>query len=174
MKKFISLSTILFQLFITFVALFVIYLIFALLDMDEFDMITEGAFLIFQPIFAIILSTLTIVACIIVGLPIRLLPRVKMWWSSRPIIPFITLTIGIILLLLSLNANLTETRIVTIDGIEREKEIPNYSLSLTGWFMTAFSLLHFYPMTVLKWLKDKALTKVPIEMQAALVDRKKP
>jgi hypothetical protein len=148
MGLFINVSTILFQLFKTFFALSVIYLIYALLDMDEFDMITEGAFLIFQPIFAIILSTLTIVACIIVGLPIRLLPSVRNWRSRRPIIPFIVFAIGLILLLLSLN------------DIEKEKEIPNYSLALTGWFLTAFSLLHFYPMTVLKWLKDKALTKV--------------
>jgi hypothetical protein len=48
MKKFVSLPIILFQLFITFITLFVIYLLFALLDMDEFDMITEGAFLIFH------------------------------------------------------------------------------------------------------------------------------
>lgn len=158
MRKLISLSTILFQLFITFVALFVIYIIFALLDMDEFDMITEGAFLIFQPIFAIVLSTLTIIACIIVGLPIRLIPSVKSWWSSKPFIIFLGLTIGIILLLLSLNTNFTETQNFTTDGIEKEKEIPNYSPALTGWFLTAFCLLHFYPLTILKWLKCKTLT----------------
>jgi hypothetical protein len=154
MKKFVSFPVILFQLFITFITLFVIYLIFALLDMDEFDMITEGAFLIFQPILAIILSTFTIVACIIVGLPIRLLPKVKMWWSRRPVIPAIALTVGIILLILSLNENFTETRNTVIDGIEKEKQIPNYKLAFTGWFMTAFALLHFYPMTILELIRD--------------------
>ena len=123
-------------------------------------MITEGAFLIFQPIFAIILSALTIVACIIVGLPIRLIPSLRNWWSRTPVIFFIGLAIGVVLLLLSLNANFTETKTVSIGDVEKEKEIPNYSLALTGWFMTAFSLLHFYPMTILKWLKDKAQTKV--------------
>jgi len=142
MKKFVSLPIILYQLFITFTTLFVIYLILALLDMDEFDMITEGAFQIFQPLFAITLSTLTIVACIIVGLPKRLLPKVKRWWSRRPFIPAVTLTIGIILLLLSLNENFKETRSIAIDGIEREKDVPNYALALTGWFVTAFALLH--------------------------------
>jgi hypothetical protein len=156
----LSLPIILYQLFITFTTLFVIYLIFALLDMDEFDMITEGAFLIFQPLFAIILSTLTIVACTIVGLPIRLLPKVKGWWSRRPFIPAVTLTIGIILLFLSLNENFRETRNIAIDGIEKEKDVPNYDLALTGWFVTAFALLHFYPMAILECLRDKVLKRV--------------
>jgi hypothetical protein len=159
MKKFISLSTILFQLFITFVTLLVIYLVFALLDMDDFDMITEGAFLIVQPIFAIILSTLTIIACIIIGLPIRLIPRVRNWWSQRPILPLLGLAIGVGLLLLSLNANLMETKKVIIGDIEKEKEIPNYPLALTGWLMTAFSLLHCFPMSILEWVKHKAMPK---------------
>jgi hypothetical protein len=155
MKKF-PFPIIIFQLFITFIALFVIYLIFALLDMDDFDMIIEATFLIFQPILAIILSTLTIVACIIVGLPIRLLPKVNLWWRRRPVIPAVALTVGIILLCLS--ANFKETQNIAIDGIEKQNEVPNYSLALTGWFMTAFALLHFYPMHF--WLsKNKRISK---------------
>lgn len=159
MRKLISISTVLFQLFITFGVLFVTYIIFALLDMDEFDLITEGAFLIFQPIFGIILSILTIIVCAIVGLPIRLIPKVYSWWSSKPVLVFACVTVGIILMFLSLNGNFTETAQVTIDGEERSKEIPNSYLVVTGWFLTAFSLLHFYPMPLIEWFKNKIWTK---------------
>lgn len=159
MRKLISISTVLFQLFITFGVLFVTYIIFALFDMDEFDLIREGAFLIFQPIFGIILSILTIIVCAIVGLPIRLIPKVYSWWSSKPVLAFACVTIGIILMFLSLNVNFTETAQVTIDGEERSKEIPNSCLVVTGWFLSAFSLLHFYPMPLIKWFKNKVWTK---------------
>jgi hypothetical protein len=82
-----------------------------------------------------------------------------MWWSRRPVIPAVALTVGIILLLLSLNANFKETRSIVIDGIEKEKEVPNYALALTGWFVTAFALLHFYPMAILECLRDKVLKR---------------
>jgi len=53
-----------------------------------------------------------------------------------------------------------------MDGKEQTKEIPNSILALSGWLLTAFSLLHFYPATIIKWLK-KIRTKTTTKTQAA-------
>jgi hypothetical protein len=158
-KKLISIATIIFQIFIAFVVLFVIYIIFALLDMNDFDFANGVGFLIFQPLYGFIFSALTIAVCITVGLPIRLIPKLFKWWSLKPIIVFVGVIIGLILLIISLNSHFTETTNVTINGEQTVKQIPNITLALTGWFLTAFCLLHFYPLTIIKWFKTKVLTK---------------
>ena len=150
-----SISIIIFQLFITSFILFATYIIFALLDMTEIDMITEIGFVIFQPILGAIISLTTIIICLLIGLPIRLVPKVYKYWTHKPFIVIVSVTIGAILLLLSLNNNFTETTIITIDDQERTKIIPNYYLALTGWFLVAFNLLHFYPMSIINWVKNK-------------------
>ena len=154
-------------MFSTFVVLFVIYIIFALLDMTDFDLPTGVGFLIFQPVFGIILSSFTILVCIILGLPIRLIPKLYRWWSNRPYIIFVGVFVGLTLLLLSLNSHFTETAKVTIDDKEQTKEIPNSMLALTGWVVTSFSFLHFYPMTIIKWIKKKIWTKATTNRQVA-------
>ena len=155
MNKIISLATITFQLFTAFGGLFIIYIIFAVLDMNDFDLPSGIGFLIFQPAYGFIISGLTIVACIILGLPIRLIPRVYNWWSRKPVIIFIGIFIGLILLLLSLNSHFTETAKINVDGVDRTKEIPNSILVSIGWLLTAFCLLHFYPFPIIKWLRKK-------------------
>ena len=135
--------------------------------MTDFDLPTGVGFIIFQPIFGIFLSGLTILACIILGLPIRLIPNIYNWWSKRPYIIFAGIFIGLILVLLSLNSHFTETAKVTIDDEEQTKEIPNSILALTGWALTAFSFLHFYPMTIIKWIKKRIWTKATSNRQVA-------
>src|ERR1700730_10014122 len=127
--------------------------------MNEFDLPSGVGFLIFQPVFGVILSGLTIIACLIIGLPIRLIPELYNWWSKRPLIIFVGVAIGLILLFFSLTSNFTETAKIVIDGEERTKQIPNTILAITGWFLTAFSLLHFYPLTIIKWFKEKIFSK---------------
>lgn len=160
MRKFISTAaTILFQILTTFALLFVVYMIFALLDNDEADLINETALFVIEPIYGIVFSTLTIVACIIVGLPIRLIARLYKWWSSKPLIAFAGIIIGLILLAISYNSHFIETTNVIIDGESKTKQIPNITLVLTGWFLTAFCLLHFYPLTIIKRFKTKLFSK---------------
>ena len=155
MEKIISIATVLFQLFIAFVGLLIIYMVFALLDMTEINFPNAVGFIIFQPLWGILICGLTIIACIILGLPIRLNPKLNKWWSKRPIIIFIGVMIGLLLLLLSLNSHLMQTAKFTIDGKEQTKLIPNSVLVVTGWFLTAFCLLHFYPLAAIKWLIKK-------------------
>lgn len=153
MKKVISIATILFQIFIAFVTLFVIYIIFALLEPTDYDCANAVGFLIFQLIFGFFLCSVTIVVCIIVGLPIRLIKEAYNWWSKKPYLIFVGVTIGIILLIVSLN--FTKTTNIKIDGNVRTTQVPNTSLATSGWFLIAFCLLHFYPLTTINWLKTR-------------------
>jgi hypothetical protein len=155
MDKISSSISILFQVVPTFFVMFGIYMIYALLDFLEIDMIGGIGFLIFQPVLGFILTFITIIACLIVGLPIRLLKNVRGFWLSKPFLPIAGAAIGIIMLVLSFNSNFTELKEVTLDYGTVEKEVPNTMLTLVGWFLTAFSLLHFYPQSLLRLIRSK-------------------
>ena len=157
MKKFVPLLTVLFQVFIAFIVLFIVYIIYALADNNEADMVNSVGFLIFQPFFGLILTSITIAVCLFIGLPIRLIRRVKQWWYTKPAIPLMATTIGLLLLALAFYPAWTETVEVNIDGEPSYKYVPNSYLSITGWFMTAFSILHFYPQSILRLLKRKKI-----------------
>jgi hypothetical protein len=132
------------QIALTFIATFCIYMIFALLDNDfGFD----GLFglVIFQPFFAIILSSLTIFCCLIIGLPIRLNKKVNYWWTTKFYIAIIGTLCGLTMLILAILPQFQETLKIYISEDETSKQIPNSTLSYVGWFLTAFSILHTYP-----------------------------
>ena len=155
MKKAVPIVTLLFQVFIAFVVLIIVYIIYALADNDEADMVNALGFILFQPLWGFILSSITIALCLLIGLPIRLMARVKQWWYEKPIIPLLGFVIGLLLLLLAFHAAFTETVQVVIDGEPVEKQVPNLTIAVTGWFITAFSLLHFYPQSIIRFLRRK-------------------
>lgn len=131
------------QIFVTFIVLCSIYMFFALLD-NEWGI--DGMFGLFfiQPIYAIIFSGLTIMISLLVGLPIRLIPKYNDWWRRCYYISISGIIIGIVLLIISLTPAFQNTFILIENGIERIKYIPNIVLAVSGWFLTAFFLLHFY------------------------------
>ena len=149
MRKAAFVLSLVFQLFMTFAILFVIYIVYALLDVDEADMINEIGFIIFQPLLGFILTSITIAICFVLGLPIRLNSKVKDWWVARPLLPIIGAVLGLLLQLLAFNHNLTETKQVVLNVATVHKEVPNLVVSISGWFLTAFCLLHLYPQSVL-------------------------
>ena len=143
MNKIITLVTLGLQLVLTFIATFCIYMFFALLDNDfGFDGLF-GLFII-QPIIGVILSILTIIVCLTLGLPIRLNKKINYWWTTNFYISIIVTISGLTLLFLALLPNFNETVTVIINEQETLKQIPNSTLSCVGWFLTAFSLLHIY------------------------------
>jgi hypothetical protein len=144
MIKTITILTLGLQIALTFIATFCIYMVFALLDSD-FGF--EGLFglVIFQPIIATILSGLTIFACLIVGLPIRLNNKLNYWWSTNFYFAITGTIIGLTLLSLALLPTYSETVTYDLDGVPTSKQIPNPTLSYIGWLLTAFSILHTYP-----------------------------
>jgi hypothetical protein len=147
----------LFQIFICFISLLSIYMLLAILDNDEADLMNEIDLFVIQPIIGSVLVALTIIICFIVGLPIRLIARVKNWLVEKPVIPLIGLAFGVIFFLMAFYPNLMEQKEVLIDGGQKLKQVPNYNLSLTGWFIIGFSLLHFYPDALLQYIKRKLL-----------------
>jgi len=155
MKKWSALFILLIQISITAVVLFIIYIIYALADIDEADMVNGLAFLVFQPLLGCILTSLTIVACLLAGLPIRLVKRLKHWWYTKPLFPLLGLLVGLWLLVLAFYPAWKETQQVIIDNAATQKPAPNTFMSVTGWFMTAFSLLHFYPQSLFYFFRRK-------------------
>lgn len=155
MKKVSPVLILLFQVFVTYAVLLIVYLIYALLDGDKDNLDNPIAFFLFQPILGLIISSITVAACLIVGLPIRLVKRLQLWWYAKPAIPLLGAAIGLVLLLLAFYPAWEETMQVVVDGELTQKQVPNTVLSLTGWFVTAFSLLHFYPQSALYLLKRK-------------------
>lgn len=134
-------------------------MVFALLDYaGGFESFVGLA--LFQPIMAVILAALTIFCCLILGLPIRLIKKVNMWWSQHFYIAIGLTLLGLTLLVLSLAPQFIEKAIVTTEGFEMTKEIPNSGLAITGWFLTAFSILHTYPPQRLTAKAQSILTKL--------------
>ena len=144
MSRTITILTIGLQVALTFVATVCIYMVYALLDSDfGFD----GLFglVIIQPIIGVILALLTIFVCSLVGLPIRLNGKLNQWWTTNFYISFFGAIVGLTFLTLALLPNFQETVSTQIDGQETVKHIPKGFFAYTGWFLTAFSLVHLYP-----------------------------
>lgn len=129
-------------------------MVFAFLDSD-FGLDGLFGLVIFQPIIAIILSGLTIFCCLIVGLPIRLNNKLNYWWTTNFYIAIIGTVFGLTFLSLSLLPTFKETVSYDLDGQPTLKQIPNSILAISGWLLTAFSLLHIYPP---RQLTEKAKT----------------
>lgn len=141
-----------------FVLTFIIYMVLTIEQNFEggFDNIIGLA--VIQPIMGAIICGLTILACLIVGLPIRLVNAINNWWTNHFAISVCGILLGIILIILSALPSFRETVKVVVDGIDRTKEIPNTNLGITGWFVTAFFALHIYPPAFIKALLDKLIS----------------
>ena len=147
MQRVLSIVSICFQLITTFLLLFSVYMLLAFLDIDDLSFPGVVGFTIFQPLVGLIVTSLTIIICLIIGIPIRLSKRFNQLWSSNAWICIVLFAVGLGMMLLGLVYR--ETVITEIDGAEVEKLIPNITLSISGWFAMGFSLLHFYPHKML-------------------------
>ena len=125
-----------------------LYIVLALLDYN-------GGFpsfigFILQPLIGLLLSIITILVCTIIGLAIRVVNRINSWWIRRPFIPITGFIIATTLILLSFLPSVRET-ISYMDGeYPIQKEVPNETMILAGWFLLAFCILHFYPVAYIK------------------------
>jgi hypothetical protein len=145
-NKTITKLTIGFQIALTFVATISIYIVFALLDSD-FGINGIFGLIFFKPLIATIFSILTIFICSLVGLPIRLNIELNKWWQDNYYIAIIWAFCGLIFIILAWTPYFINTiGTYSIEGFyEGIKRIPNAALTISGWFLIAFSLLHFYP-----------------------------
>jgi len=141
MSRIIDILIFVLQITMAFITAFCIFMFFALLD-SEFGFDGLVGLLIFQPIWAVIFSGLTILFCLIVGLPIRLSKKINHWWTTNFYMPIIGIVVGLSLLILDI---LNEKPIsATIDGEEALRQIPDPTLVICGWLLTIFCILHTY------------------------------
>ena len=112
-----------------------------------------------QPKLVAITCGFTILACLVVGLPIRLVSTINNWWTNHFAISVYGILLGIIMRILSDISSFREFVKITVEGIEQTNEIPNMFLGITGWFVTAFFALHIYPPTFIRTLLDKFISK---------------
>lgn len=133
---------------------------------DQIFEVFEGRFdniiglAVSQPIMVAIISGLTILACLVVGLPIRLVSTINNWWTNHFAISVYGILLGIIMRILSDNSLFREFVKVTVEGVDQTNEIPNRVLSITGWFVTAFFALHVYPPKFVRTLLDKLISNI--------------
>lgn len=142
----------------TFFALTATYMIFVLLDYQGGIDGILGTML-FQPLLGGLFSVVTIAACFVVGLPIRINGTINSWWTKNLWLPITALFIGICLLILSVHPSLRETISTTIENQSAQKEISNLMFVTMGWHLTAFSMLHIFPSSDLRHRTEKIISK---------------
>jgi hypothetical protein len=146
-----KIATILFQVGLTIVTIFILYMLFAMFDYQG-GIANFVGLTIFQPIFAIILSIITVIICGILGLPIRLNKRLNNWWRTHFYISILIGLLGLVACVISLMPGFIEEITYRMDGMDMTQTVPNQILSTSGWFLVAMGALHTYPP---KFLQDK-------------------
>jgi hypothetical protein len=131
------------QVLICFGVLLWIYLFLDLLKDAETDTISQAGWLGLPPVAGAVRAAATMGICSVAGLPIRLHAGINRWWTDRPLLPLGGVVAGVLCFVLAFIPSVMDVKMVLIDGEERVSTMPDYGLSCTGWFLIAFSLLHF-------------------------------
>lgn len=99
--------------------------------------------LIFQPIVAVVLTTISIGIVGTVGLPIRVFRGLRTWWIDHWWISFIIGTVAFAMMWVSW---LPDLRVqVWNPDLESHQDSFHPILGLGGWLLTLFAVLHFFP-----------------------------
>lgn len=158
MNNLIKILIIIFQIGLTFIATFCLFMVYAMFDYKG-GIANFIGLTVFQPIYAIIFSGLTIGICFLVGLPIRLNNRLNTWWRKHFYISTILIFIGLGLCVTSLTPSFIEEVTYSMEGVERTDIVPNQLLSITGWFVLAIGTLHQFPPLGLLQKIEKLIAK---------------
>lgn len=143
MSKIINIVTLIVQVGSTFALTFVVYMIFAMFEY-------KGGFAnfiglsLFQPLLGLLFSSLTILFCFLIGLPIRLNKKINIWWRKNFYIPIFLMLIGLSFCVTSLTPGFVEEITYRMEGMNFEDTVPNQFLSVSGWFTLAIGSLHLY------------------------------
>jgi hypothetical protein len=135
--------------------MFVLYYIYLKLGPASYmdiDMLSMFLLLIGFPIFLI---ACTIAICFLVGMPIRVVPKVYNWWYNRPYISLLLLSTGFYFCYLSYQPRFLEPKIIFENGENITVQTANFIILTIGWSFTAFALTHLYFSSIPKWLKRK-------------------
>jgi hypothetical protein len=144
------------QLAFAFLTTFSLFMIEAILNYNGgFENFVAIA--IFHPVIGIILSSLSLVICLIAGLPIRLIKSINKFWKEHFAISILGLFIGIIIMSLAYLPYFREMA-KTEEGFPTE--IPNNTLSIIGFLITTFFALHTYPPKFIIAILDRLVFKL--------------
>jgi hypothetical protein len=111
--------------------------------------------ILFQPILGALFSILTIVICLLVGLPIRISKRINLWWTDRFRLPVASAFCGFSLMIISLLPAMMKTVSTMVDNEVVKKQVPNIGAAAAGWLLISFSLLHvFPPKRLILWIEQ--------------------
>ena len=143
MSRIIDILIFVFQITMAFITAFCIYMGLAVIE-SEFGFDGLVVLFVFQPIGAVIVSGLTILLCLIVGLPIRLNKKINHWWTTNFYMPIIGTVVGLSLTILAILPYNEKTIPATIDGEEVLRQIPDPTFAICGWLLTIFCILHTY------------------------------
>ena len=99
--------------------------------------------LIFHPIIAVILTSIAIGVVGVVGIPIRLGRRLRLWWIDHW---WISLVIGTIAFAMMWASWLPDLRTqVWNPDLETHEDSFHPTLGFGGWLLTIFAVFHFFP-----------------------------
>lgn len=106
-------------------------------------------------IFPLAFTLITIMLCLIAGIPFQYIPVIRKWWLSKPVLQISLFTIGVIILFLSLFEAFRITREYVRGDAFVIKFVANEWLSLPGWFLTAFCIININPSVILEYFQKK-------------------
>jgi len=107
--------------------------------------------LILQPIMGGMFAIIAIIILLVVGLPIRLMKKVNLWWKHHWWLSFI---LGAVAFVMMYASWMPQFRIKVLDP-DSGSQVDSFHplISISGWMLTIFSVLYFYPP--LPWLEPK-------------------
>lgn len=97
---------------------------------------------VFWLLYACIVSVFTITVVAVVGLPLRLVKRLRAGWQRLAPLVWVAAVLGFAAVIVSFHPSLITTEQVEIDGVSYTAVTPLWWMTLTGWFVLAFSLVH--------------------------------
>lgn len=118
---------------------------------DEADMIH----MVMMMMSAIKLVLITMFATMIIGIPLHF-KKINFWWRSKPMLQLSGLLIGLIIMYVSGLPQFSIKTSFAIDGVHPQIiDLVNENISLPGWGITGFFLMHLYPSAIVNFFRRK-------------------
>jgi hypothetical protein len=158
LNKIVNIILLLLQAGLAFVIIFCTYMIFAIFEYKG-GVANFVGLALFQPLLGMLSSGLTVVACLLIGLPIRLNKKLNSWWREHYYISIILILIGFSFCVASLTPSFIEEISYRMDGMDFTNTVPNRFLSIMGVFALSIGTTHLFPPLGLQRLIGSLLSR---------------
>ncbi len=154
-KNILNYGVFLVQVSSAFVVTFLLYMVFAMFDYQGGLPAFVGLAL-FQPMLGLIFASTSVIFCILPGLPIRLHMGINRWWRKHFYVATGIAFLGLLFSALSMVPSWMQTLSYDVEGVVSIHRVPNQFLSISGWYMVTFGILHQYPPKIAQdWLENR-------------------